>query len=91
MTARAGRAILAASRRGASMANDQILWLTTIPVECPECSHKTPQTIAGLIARDNVICASCGHSIGVKGKEWRGFVQQISERLSGLTIPSTKS
>lgn len=72
------------------MAHDEILWLTSIPVVCPECSHKTPQTIAGLMARDNIVCASCGHTISVKGEDWRRFVQQMSERLSGLTIPPTK-
>jgi hypothetical protein len=69
------------------MAHDEILWLTTIPVECPECLEQTPQTVGGLIARDAVICSSCGHSINVKDGEWRAFVLQMAERLRGLTIP----
>jgi hypothetical protein len=72
------------------MAHDEILWLASIPVICPECGHKTPQTIAGLMARDSLVCTSCGYSISLKSESWRNFVRQIAERLSGLTIPSTK-
>lgn len=73
------------------MAHDEILWRVMLPVECPDCSHRTPQTIAGLIARDNVICASCGYSINLKSEAWRNFTKTLAERLSGLVIPPAKS
>ena len=77
--------------QGRITVRDEILWQATIPVICPQCGHKTPQTIAGLMARDTLVCASCGHAIDLKSETWRSFVKQISERLSGLTVPSTKS
>jgi hypothetical protein len=72
------------------MPHDEILWLTTIPVTCPKCLEQTPLTVGGLIARDAVICSSCGHSINVKDGEWRAFIQQIAERLRGVVIPGRK-
>ena len=72
------------------MANDEILWITTIPVRCPKCGEDTPQSIGRLIERDAIGCSVCGAVIDVKGENWRTFVQQIAERLSGLTVPVTK-
>ena len=59
------------------MAHDEISGSRRFPSDARTVWSK-PQTVGGLIARDAVICSSCGHSINVKDGEWRAFVLQIA-------------
>ena len=61
-------------------------WVVKFPIRCPHCGKESMEVAARLINDRSAVCsnAGCGASIDLSSKEWKPFIDEISEALQKL-------
>lgn len=55
---------------------------TEIPVECPECGHKSRKTIGYLKASPEFACPGCGVTIKVNGDKLKLSTERVDQKVA---------
>ncbi len=55
-----------------------------IDVPCPQCGHKTKQSIGWLRANKEMTCVGCGVAISLEDKGFRAGLDKVEKSLADL-------
>ena len=62
----------------------------SVPIPCPECGKKAPQSLAWLIAHDKLTCSGCSFVIDLKSEKISALIEK-SKQVFNLRWGSQKS
>ena len=48
----------------------------SMPIPCPECGKQTSQSLAWLVAHNEIACPNCGFMIDLQGEKIRALIEK---------------
>jgi len=60
------------------------LSLVKFPVRCPHCGKEFLESVASLIAHDEIACGLCSKPIDLTAEPWRSYVNEIAQSFSHI-------